>query len=61
MNKTRLTQSMAYAAGQTQGNIQMRKNGRTVWNEEDFDAAAKVANPLLRIIYKRDHGIDIPE
>lgn len=56
-----LTESIAYAAGQTHGNVQMRKAGRKKWNEEDFNAAANVTNSLLRIIYKRDYGIEILE
>ncbi len=36
-----LTESLARASGQDAGNAQMRKAGRTRWNEEDWNHAAE--------------------
>ncbi len=38
---TTLTRDIVYAAAFDAGNRSMRKAGRIVWSEEDFDAAAE--------------------
>ena len=43
----KITKSTAYAVGQDAGNRNMKKNGRIRWNEEDWNAAAKITNNLL--------------
>lgn len=37
----------AAAAGQDAGNRSMSKAGRTAWNEDDHNAAAKIAQMIL--------------
>lgn len=39
--------SISYAAGLDAGNRSMRAGGRSVWNADDYDAAAAVATRLL--------------
>lgn len=38
-NSPKLTNSICYAAAHDAGNRSARKAGRSVWSEEDFDAA----------------------
>ena len=47
-----LNKSMAYAAGMDAGNRNMRKEGRKVWNEKDWNVASKITNDLLDKIEK---------
>ena len=42
-----LTTELAYAAGIDAGNRSMRAGNRVVWNEDDYNEAAKVTNALL--------------
>lgn len=42
------TYKIAHAAGQDAGNASMRIHGRTTWDTDDWNAAAKVMNHLLR-------------
>jgi hypothetical protein len=44
-----ITPAIANAAGRDAGNRSMRTAGRTRWNETDWNAAAEVANMLLRM------------
>ena len=46
-----LTEALARAAGMDAGNESMRKNGRTVWNEDDYNAASALTNKLLEKLY----------
>jgi hypothetical protein len=43
-----LTRELAFASGQDAGNAQMRKAGRSRWNEADADLAAATTNKFLR-------------
>jgi len=40
MCKFQMTYQLAMAASQDAGNLNMRRNGRTQWNEDDWDAAS---------------------
>jgi hypothetical protein len=42
-----MTYAIAMAAGRDAGNRNMKANGRTSWNGEDFDVAAEVAARLM--------------
>lgn len=42
-----ITLKLAMAAGQDAGNLNMRRAGRSTWNEEDWNVAAKVTEQLL--------------
>lgn len=42
-----LTPALARAAGTDAGNRSMRAAGRTVWNEQDLEAAVRETNRLL--------------
>lgn len=48
--QTALTPDLAKAAGLDAGNRSMRAAGRTVWNEEDYDAASQELTRLMRKI-----------
>ena len=48
--RVELTYDICMAAGQDAGNRHMRKHGRTAWNEDDWNAAARVSNELLGIL-----------
>ena len=39
MSRLRKSYDVAYAIGRDAGNRSMRQNGRTSWNDEDYDAA----------------------
>jgi hypothetical protein len=41
------TYDTAYAAGRDAGNRNMRRNGRTVWDEDDYAAAVAAMCRLL--------------
>ncbi len=45
-----LTYVICMAAGRDAGNAHMRKAGRTIWNLDDRNAAAREANRLLDIM-----------
>jgi len=45
-----LTREIAQAVGMDAGNASMRKAGRKVWNEDDYNVAARTTNELLDII-----------
>lgn len=42
-----ITYALAMAAGKDAANRQMKANGRTAWNEEDFNLAAQTVAKLL--------------
>jgi hypothetical protein len=42
-----MTYEIAHAAGQDAGNRSMRKAGRTSWDREDFNIAAKEFSRLM--------------
>jgi hypothetical protein len=44
-----MTYKIAMAAGQDAGNRNMKKAGRTSWNEDDFNVAAEVTQKLLSL------------
>jgi hypothetical protein len=50
MPKPLLTYESARSAGQDAGNRSARRNGRTVWDTEDYQAAADETVRLLDII-----------
>jgi hypothetical protein len=43
----KMTYTIAHAAGWDAANKQMRAAGRTAWNEEDYNLAARTMNELL--------------
>ena len=45
--KVKLTYSLAMAAGHDAATLNMRKNHRKKWNQEDYDIAIKTVNALL--------------
>jgi hypothetical protein len=47
MKPITVTYEIAMAAGRDAGNRSMRAAGRTSWNEDDYDAAARLAARLL--------------
>jgi len=50
MNRPPLDRKTAHCAGQDAGNRSMRKAGRKVWNEDDYNAAARETNRIIDII-----------
>jgi hypothetical protein len=42
-----MTYKIAMAAGRDAANRNMKANGRTVWNEEDYNIAAALVEKLL--------------
>jgi hypothetical protein len=44
-----ITYEIAMAAGQDAANRQMKAQGRTEWNEDDWNLAAEVAAKLMRL------------
>ena len=50
--KIKWTYALARAAAQDEGNRNMRKHGRTEWNEADYNAAAKKLNDLVDEVNK---------
>jgi len=40
MKRIRMTMQIAHAAAMDTGNRSAKTNGRTVWTQEDYDAAA---------------------
>lgn len=52
MKKIKWTWELARAAAQDEGNRNMRRNGRTEWNHEDYNAAARLLNTLADEIEK---------
>ena len=55
MAKRKLTYEMCHAAGTDTGNRRMRKDNRTIWNREDFNAAAQEQNRLLDILESHEN------
>lgn len=47
--RIQMTRQIAYAAGFTAGNRSMRAAGRTVWNEDDFNAASLATQAALAL------------
>ena len=45
--RIKVTYGIAFAAGKDAANANMRKCGREVWNEDDFNIAARTMNDLL--------------
>jgi hypothetical protein len=45
-----LTRELVYAAGRDAGYRSMRAAGRTVWNEDDYNAAAETVHRLMPFI-----------
>jgi hypothetical protein len=45
----KITYKLAHAAGWDAANRQMHAAGRTTWNEEDFNLAARTMNELLAL------------
>jgi hypothetical protein len=43
----KMTYEIAHAAGWDVGNRNMRENGRTVWNQEDYDVCWAEFNRLM--------------
>ena len=43
----KMTYKIAMAAGQDAGNRNMKKAGRTAWNEEDWNVAAALVAKLM--------------
>jgi hypothetical protein len=60
INNAPLTYAIARAAGQDEGNRNMRKNGRTQWNEEDYSVASKKTNELIDLLERQKFGNAIP-
>ena len=44
-----LTPKIAHAVGWDAGNRHMREAGRTVWNEDDYNVAARTTNQLAAL------------
>lgn len=44
-----LTKELIFAAATDAGNRSMRRGGRTVWSEDDFDAACAEAERLREL------------
>lgn len=44
----KIDRQLASAAGQDAANRNMKKEGRRVWNEEDWNIAAKTFNDLMK-------------
>ena len=45
--KVVITKDIARACGQDAGNRNMRKHGRTAWDEDDYNAASTEFNRLM--------------
>lgn len=43
----KITYAIAHAAGQDAGNASMKAADRTQWNEDDYNAAARVVEGLM--------------
>ena len=50
--KIKWTWTLARAAAQDEGNRNMKRHGRTEWNEDDYNVAAKKLNDLVSCIEK---------
>ncbi len=48
-NATAGNYRLAMAAGQDAGNRNAKRNGRTAWNEDELNLAAKTTNGILKI------------
>jgi hypothetical protein len=46
----KMTRSIAYAIGLDAGNASMRAAGRTVWSEDDFNAASAATARALELV-----------
>lgn len=46
----RISLATARAAGWDEGNRSMRAAGRTAWNEDDWDAAARVVRQYIEAV-----------
>lgn len=53
-----LTPDLIGAATLDAGNASARKNGRSVWNEDDLDAASIVSNQLWDVLDHANCGIE---
>ncbi len=49
---THMTYKTAMAAGQDAGNRNMERGERTSWNEDDYNAAAKIVARLLGLVVR---------
>lgn len=54
--KIEIDYKLAHSIAQDQGNRNMKANGRTSWNEEDWNIAAKTMNDLLD--RRENHELD---
>lgn len=45
----KLTPKIIHSAATDAGNRNMRKNGRTIWDEDDFEAAARESERLYKL------------
>jgi hypothetical protein len=52
MMKIKWTYQLARAAAQDEGNRNMKRNGRSEWNEDDYNAASNKLNSLVDCIDK---------
>ena len=50
MPKLLLTYDIAHRAGWDAGNNAMRKGGRSVWNEDDYNVCAREMSRLIDIV-----------
>jgi len=48
--KGKMTYEIAMAVGQDAANQQMRKQGRSEWNLDDWNKAAETAQKLLKLV-----------
>lgn len=46
----KMTHKIAMAAGQDAANRNMKRNGRTEWNEEDWNVACETFNKLIALV-----------
>ena len=53
-NRPILTPEICRAAGNDVANARMRSEGRTSWNEDDYNAACRECNRLWDIMEGRD-------
>lgn len=49
MMKIKMTYSLAMAAAKDAGNRNMKKNGRTIWNREDYNVVREVFDKLIAL------------
>jgi hypothetical protein len=49
-NQIVMTNALARAIGMDAGNASMRKAGRSVWNEDDFNAASEATQAALGLV-----------